>query len=257
MKRYLLTAASALVITAAASAQTFKISGEVATYVTYDGSSNEFSGPLFDTYDMLLTFSGTGGGWDYQVDTGLDGSIQQVKLDNANLGTFELYYGEIYWSKNLLGDALKLSTQFETQDIVETLIIGLEGTAAGVSYETQIANDAPRTFYLELGVPFMGVEFGADVSGNLADTSMLDYAMEVGFDAFEIDTTVMWTSMGDIAVEAEAGPFYAETWLTDGDFFDEVTLGYYQEVTEQMAVHAQVLLGGGSTSGMAELTLRF
>ena len=257
MPRHLLTTTAAFVLAAASSAQTFQISGEVVVDITYDGFSGVFHGPQFNTNDMIMTYSGTGGGWDYEIESDLTGTVGHVKLDNATLGTVELRNGEIEWRKTLLGDSLVLSTQFEPQDIVGTLLIGLEGSAAGVSYETQIANDGPRTFYLELGVPFMGVEFGADVSGNLADTSMLDYAMEVGFDAFEIETTVMWSSMGDIAVEAEAGPFYTATWLTDGDFFDEVTLGYYQEVTEQMAVNAQVLLGGGSTSGMAELTLRF
>ena len=257
MKCYLLTAASALVFTAAASAQTFKISGEVETYVTYDGSSNEFSGPWFNNYDMLLTFSGTGGGWDYQVDTDLDGSIQQVKLDNANLGTFELYYGEIYWSKNLLGDALKLSTQFQTQDIVETLIIGLEGTAAGVSYEAQISNEANRDFNLSLHIPLIGFEVEADVAGALDDSSSFAYGMTVGFDAFGVDTSVYWDTWGNIGMEAAAGAFYAESDLTDGDLFNQFMLGYQLDVTEQMEVHASVGMDGSSTSGSAEMYLRF
>ena len=48
MKRSLLTAASALVLTAAASAQTVSLSGEASIHLAYDGSSNTFSG--FNTY---------------------------------------------------------------------------------------------------------------------------------------------------------------------------------------------------------------
>ena len=257
MKRYLLTAASALVLTASASAQTFQISGEVVVSGTYDGATNVLDGPWLVSNDMMMTLSGSGGGWDYEIETDLTGDPVQVTLDNPTLGTFELRQSEIEWRRNLLGDTLMLSTQFAPQDVLDTLMIGLEGTAAGVSYEAQIMNNADRDFQLQLQLPLMGVEFEADVVGNLADTSLLDYGMQAGFDAFGIDTTVSWTSMGDIGVEAAAGAFYAESDLTVGDLFSRLMLGYRLDVTEQMEVHASVGMDGSSTSGSAEMYLRF
>ena len=257
MKRYLLTAASALVFTAAAGAQTFQISGEVTTSVSYDGSNNEFNGPQFWTDDVTLTMSGNGGGWEYQVAFEFDGSVNQVRLDNAGLGTFELRQDEIEWRKNLLGDTLLLSTQFMPDDIFGTLEIGLEGTAAGVSYEAEIYNDANRSFQLQLGMPIFGVEFEAETTGSLADTSVLDYGIQAGFDAFGVEAAVMWTSMGYIGVEAVAGGFYAESNLTNGDLFSQLQLGYSLDITEQMQVGASVYMDGSSTSGSAEMYLQF
>ena len=103
----------------------------------------------------------------------------------------------------------------------------------------------------------MGVDLEAQVVGNLADTSTLDYQLGVGFDAFGVDTFVEWNVMGDIAVQAEAGAFYAESYLTDGDFFNALTLGYQQEVTEHMEVEATLASDGTGTAASAKLTLRF
>ena len=257
MKKVLLTAASALVFTAAAGAQTFQISGEVVVSGTYDGAVNMFDGPQLYSYDMMMTLSGSGGGWDYEIETYLDGNVGQVTLDNPTLGTFELRQNEIEWRRNLLGDTLMLSTQFEPQDIVDTLLIGLEGTAAGVSYEAQISNDTTRSFDVELELPFMGVELGAIVAGQLADTSTLSYSIEAGFDAFGIDTEVTWDSASTIEVEAFAGPFYVGSTLADGDAFNDLTMGYKQDITEQMEVETAVYMTGGVTTGFAALLLRF
>ena len=257
MKNVLLTAASALVITAAASAQTFQISGEAVVDITYDGAGNMFYGPSLYSNDMMLTFSGSGGGWDYEIESDFSGTVVQVKLDNPTLGTFELRYGEIEWRRNLLGDTLMLSTQFEPHDILDTLMIGLEGTAAGISYEVEIMNNASHDFHLYLDMPIMGVDLEAELAGNLADTSTLFYQFGVGFDTFGVDTLVLWDNEGNIGMEAAAGAFYAESDFTDGDLFSRLMLGYRLDVTEQMEVHASVGMDGSSTSSSAQMYLRF
>ena len=257
MPRHLLTTTAAFVLAAAASAQTVEISGEVLVGLTYVGAANAFDGPYLNSNDMIIKFSGTGGGWDYEVETEFNTIPRLVKLANETLGTFEIRLDEIVWRKNLLGDTLLLSTYFHSQDIVDTLTIGLEGTAAGVSYEAEIANNATRNFHLELELPFMGVELAASATGNLADTVTLDYGLQAGFDAFGLETEVAWDNNGNIDVDAYAGPFYVASHLSDGDFFDDLTVGYNQDITEQMAVEATVTMTGSSTEASTALTLRF
>ena len=261
MKRSLLTATSALVFTAAASAQTFQISGEVTVEVAYDPMSNMFNGPVIGAGGddgIHLTFSGAGAGWEYQAGVDLLSAYWgDVELDHPVLGTFQLYQDHVEWQRDMLGEALWLAAYFQPADIVGSMTIGLGGNVAGVSYEANIMNDAPRHFELELGMPIMGVDLEAHVVGNLADTSTLDYDLGLGFDAFGVETFVIWNVMGDIAVQAEAGAFYAESYLTDGDFFNALTLGYQQEVTEHMEVEATVASDGTATAASAKLILRF
>ena len=262
MKRYLLTAASALVLTAAvASAQTFQISGEVTAEVTYDPIMNLFNGPVIGAGDddgIHLTFSGAGAGWEYQIGADLfAANWSDVELGHPVLGTFKLEHDHVEWQRDMLGEALWLAAYFQPADIVGSMTIGLGGNVAGVSYEANIMNDAPRHFELELGMPIMGVELEAQVVGNLADTSTLDYELGLGFDAFGVETFVMWNVMGEIGVEAQAGAFYAASILTDGDFFNALTLGYQQEVTEQMEVEATLASDGSATAASAKLILRF
>ena len=257
MNKVLLTAASAFVFTIAASAQTFQVSGEVMTEVAYNGYTNEFNGPLFWTDDFALTMLGNSGGWEYQVELQFNGDVGQVQLENASLGTFQLHHGAIEWKKSLLDGSMQLSTHFETRDIIGTLMMGLEGNAAGISYNVAIWNDAFRTFGLELELPILGVEFGADVEGHLADTSSLTYTLGLGFDAFGVETDIMWGDAGDMAIEAHAGAFYVYSELTDGDLFNDLILGYQQEVTEQMEVKAEAGMAGGATTASTLLTLRF
>ena len=140
MKRYLLTAASALVITAAASAQTFQISGEVTAQINYDGSVPRFDGPYFGggAEDGLnLRFSGSGGGWDYEVEndffTYSYWNNAQMKLTNDLVGTFELHEGHVEYSRYFFDDTLIFEARIEPSDL-EDLNIGIEGQIGGIGY---------------------------------------------------------------------------------------------------------------------------
>ena len=263
MKRYLLTAASALVLTAAAGAQTFQIGGQTTVEMSYFG--NTFNGPDIGSHhddELYLSFSGSlGDGWTFEVrndilwDTYWDGS--EITISNETLGRFNVSEQQIEWEVDLLGDALTVTTQFDPSDVIGSLQFGLEGTAAGVSYEAEIYNNASRDFQLQLGMPLFGVDAEAAVMGNLADTSSLAYEIELSADVFDVETYVSFGAAGNIGLEAAMGPFSVAGDLTDGDVFDDITLSYGQELSEQAELDIQVTFNGMETQACSALTLRF
>ena len=263
MKRYLLTAASALVITAAASAQTFQIGGQTTIEMTY--GTNTFHGPDFGSHhddELYLSFSGSlGDGWTFEVRNDILWDTTwhdaEATISHETLGRFNLQQSQIDWEVDLLGDALTVTTQFDPSDVIGSLQFGLEGTAAGVSYEAEIYNNASRDFQLQLGVPLFGVDAEAQVVGNLTDTSSLAYEIELSADVFDVETYVSFGAAGNIGLEAAMGPFSVAGDLTDGDVFDDITLSYGQELSEQAELEIQVLFNGAETQAYSALTLRF
>ena len=266
MPRHLLTTTAAFVLAAAASAQTVALSGQVTTFITFDNSPPNplIDGPSFGGHGgdgLFLTISGSGGGWDYELSNDLfhihnwDGSV--LTLSHAGFGTFELGDDTILWERSFVEDTFTIGTFFHPQFLEDSLIVYLEGVAGGVSYEAEIHNDGNQSFELDVSAPLMGVDLGVDLFGTLPNTSNLNYNFELVGNAFGVDTSVAWSRAGDIVIEAQAGPFYAETFLTDGDFFNDLSFVYHQEITEQMEVTAEVHMNSGSTSGSAQLQLTF
>ena len=264
MKRYLLTAASALVITAAAaSAQTFQIGGQTTVEMTYAG--NTFDGPTMGSHhddELYLSFSGSlGDGWTFEVRNNILHDLMwhdaEVTISHETLGRFNLQPNQVEWEVDLLGDALTVTTQVNPMDVIGTLQFGLEGTAAGVSYEAEIYNNASRDFQLQLGMPLFGVDAEAEVVGSLADTSSLHYEIELSADVFDVETYVSFGAAGNIVLEAAVGPFSVAGDLTDGDVFNDITLSYGQDLSEQAELDIQVTFNGMETQAYSALALRF
>ena len=262
MKRYLLTAASALVIAAAASAQTLQLGGEVTAQINYDGSVPVFDGPNFGggaDDGLHLKFSGSGGGWDYEVENNFfnydNWHSAQMKLTNDLLGTFELHNDHVEYSRYFFDDTLIFEARFEPSDI-EDLSVGIEGQIGGVTYGVFVEN-ALQQFGLEIGAPFMGVNVGLTLQGDLHDTSDVDYGIEVATQIVGVDTYVYFDETGHIYIEGQLGAFSLTTDATDGDLFNTMSVLYSQDITEQMTATAQVDFAGHATNGMAALTLRF
>ena len=263
MPRHLLTTTAAFVLAAVASAQTVEISGQMTIALNYDGLSNTFLGPEVAAQhqedDVFITFSGESVGWQYQVETGLFWSAwdeAEVTLTHANLGSFQLGNESIEWSKDLVGDALKLGAYVDPSHLESTLQVSLEGTIGGVSYDATIQNDANRSFDVELEVPVQGVTVTTIASGELDDTSTLDYLIAASTDVFGLETTLVGHSTGDFDVRLKAGAFSVASSLQDGDAFNNLTLRYNQELTEQMEVDIEAALVN-QVNVAAWLILRF
>ena len=260
MKRYLLTAASALVLTAAASAQTVTLSGELSTVITYDGLA--FNGPNLGhggDDGVLLTIEGSTAGWNYTAETDLfygDLSSAVVWFENDALGSFEMSTNHVAWSKRFLDDSLKLTVYADPAN-VEEFTVELATQVAGISVEAEINNDADRSFHGEAWVTFMNADVQLAMAGNLDDTSDVMYELEVNATLLGLDNTISIAETGEAYVETRLGAFTFATSVGDGDMFDEVYLGYTNEISDQMALEAQVEMHSGVTSGHASVTLRF
>jgi len=260
MKRYLLTAASALVITAAASAQTVTLSGELSTWIEYDGFA--FNGPIpgYGPDDgIFLSFSGSAAGWDYLAETDLlhsDLTGSTVTFENEALGSFQMSFYSVEWSKRFLDDTLKLAVSAEPSN-VEEFTFELEAQVAGIYVEAMIENDTDRSFSAEVLVPFMNADVQLDIAGNLDDTSDVMYALEINANLLGLDNTISIAETGEAHVETRLGAFTFGTSVGDGDMFDEVYLDYFNEISDQMALEALVVMDSGVTSGHASVTLRF
>ena len=265
MKRYLLTAVSALVLTAAASAQTLQLSGEVTTVISYDGSSNEFQLPPIgggSDDGLFLKFSGNGAGWEYEVQNDLrestDWYSSEVKLSNDVLGSFKIDWHGIQWEREILGDALTAQVMLDVENI-EAFEITLFGKVGAIEYDLSAYNDAVRSFGGDVLAPIMGVDVGLSLHGYLNDTSpaSLDYGLYLTTQFLGVETSVEIDEAGGIFIEGQTGPFSLSTSATDGDLFNDIRVAYSQDITEQMTANAEVNFDGASTSGMAALTLRF
>ena len=265
MKRSLLTAASALVLTAAASAQTLQLSGEVTTVISYDGGLNQFQSPQIgggSDDGLFLTFSGNGAGWEYEVQNDLsqntDWGFAEVKLSNDVLGSFKIEWHGIEWEREILGDALTAQVMLEVENIEEFEIV-LFGTVGAIEYDLAARNDAMRSFGGDVLVPIMGVDVGLSLLGSLNDTSpgSLVYGLYLSTQLLGVETSVEIDEAGGIYIEGQTGPFSLSTSATDGDLFNDIRVAYSQDITEQMTANAEVNFDGASTSGMAALTLRF
>ena len=259
MKRYLLTAASALVIAAAASAQTAKFSGQVSASLAFDGLA--FSGPtIFGHPDDELRFSFTGNGagrdYAYETDGNSDLTNGTMTFENDTFGSFELSQNAVSWSREIFGPALGLGIEFDPADL-EAFAIALQGNVRGVEYDVVINNEAVRTFASEVTVPFLGVIIGANVFGDLNDTSDLVYELEFSANLFGIDTVMAIDEAATINLEANWGAFGLALDATDGDLFNPMTFTYEQDVTELMTLSAYVDLTGHNTQAGSAVTLRF
>ena len=260
MKKVLLTAASALVFTAAASAQTVTLSGELSTWIGYDGFN--FDGPIpgYGPDDgVLLTIEGSTAGWNYTAETDLlqaDLTGATVTFENDALGSFNLSMYSVEWSKGFLNETLKLAAYADPGN-VEEFTIELETQVAGISVEAGINNDADRSFFAEARVPFMNADVQLAMAGNLDDTSDVMYELEVNANLLGLDNTISIAETGEAFVETRLGAFSISTSVGDGDMFDEVYLNYTNEISDQMALEAEVRMDGGVTSGHASVTLRF
>ena len=260
MKKVLLTAASALVLTAAAGAQTVTLSGELSTVIDYDGLA--FSGPNLGSGPddgVLLTIEGSTAGWNYTAETDLfygDLPNAVVWFENDALGSFEMSTSHVKWSKRFLDDTLKL-VAYAAPANVEQFTVRLETQVAGISVDAEINNDADRTFAAEARVPFMNADVQLAMAGNLDDTSDVYYELEVNANLLGLDNTISIAETGEAIVETRLGAFTFSTSVGDDDMFDEVYLDYTNEISDQMELQAQVRMDGGVTSGHAGVTLRF
>ena len=256
MKRYLLTAASALVITAAASAQTAQITGQVTASLEWDGTS--FIGPNIgqdEDDELALSFTGSGGGWDYSFYANfLDDVV--MTFENTMLGSFELTDQNIEWSRSVLGEALEIGASFQPNHI-EAFTLQLSGNVGGVGYEASIANDAMRSFEADIVVPIMDVAIGASLAGNLSDTSDFDYDLEISTNVFGVDAAVYINEVASIGIEAYLGAFGLQLDATDGDLLNSMIFTFDQDVTERMTLTAYVNLDGVTTTAGSAVTLAF
>jgi len=265
MKKVLLTAASALVISAAASAQTLQLTGEITTYLSYNGAINQFDGPYFgggEDDGLFIKFTGAANGWNYefqdQISGGHFGDYGELTLSNELLGTFYVDYNRIEWVRDMFGGT-EVSIAIEPSNL-EEFEFALEGSVAGIGYDITAVNNANRDFVAEVYAPISGVDFQLEMSGSLHDTSASSsfaYGVEMETNLLGVETKISMDEAGSVEARAELGAFGVSVDLGDGDMFDSVGLEYTSNITEQMEIHAEVLTDGTDTDAFARLVLRF
>ena len=265
MKKVLLTAAAAVMFTAAAGAQTLQLTGQISTYLSYDGAINQFAGPYFgggEDDGLFISFTGAANGWNYefqdQIAGGLLGDYAELTLSNELLGTFYIDPGRIEWVREMFGGT-EVSIAIEPSNL-EEFEFALEGTVAGIGYDITAVNNANREFQAEVFAPISGVDFRLGMTGSLHDTSAsssFEYGVEIETNVMGVETQISMDEAGSVEARAELGAFGVSVDLGDGDMFDRVGLEYTSNVTEQMEIHAEVLTDGTDTDAYAQLVLRF
>ena len=260
MKKFLLTAGSVVALAASSQALEVQLTGEVSTQIYFDGSmfSDPMIGGMADDH-VSLSMSGNGEGWNYGVSFNLlEHDLMQatVNLGHLALGQFEIAQYEVKWSREFLADALNVEVNFQPSDI-ESFDVTLFGELGATYYDVSINNDAGRTFTAEVGFPVMGVNVGAYFVGVLADTSDVSYGMELGSNVAGVDVVVAFDEVANINLEAQLGSFEIASSASDGDLFNDVHLGYSQDVTDNLEFAATLGMSGGMTYGDAVMYLRF
>ena len=204
MKKVVLAATTALVAAGSAAALEVTLGGQVTTSVSY--AAGAWSNPSIGDDDddgVSLTISGESMGWTYgaSVDM-LDGSFGDVSLGNAGLGSLSLSTDGIEWSgMNVAGFDVTIATSLAD---LEAATFGISGSLGGISVAGDIANDATRTFDLDLGTAVAGASVGINMVGNLSDTSSVAYTVELGMSAMGSGLTVS-PDRGFIGIETAMG----------------------------------------------------
>jgi len=260
MKKFLLTAGSIVAFAASSSAQNLTLGGEVSTELYFDGGN--FDGPYIGQGaddEIRLTAAGEGAGWNYGVSLDLlSGGMHDatVTLGHSGLGQFEFTDHSMMWSREFLGDMLGVEIEFDPSDI-EGFVANVYGAIGATEYDVSVYNDAGRTFFAELQFPVMGVKIGTHLMGQLSDTSDVTYGLELGTNISGVDLMVAFNEAADIEVTAQLGAFELSTNASDGDFFNEITLGYAQEITENLEFEATLGMDGIEPTGSARMYLQF
>ena len=264
MKKVLITAASALVITAtAATAQTVTLSGELTATLSYDGSGNQFQGPNVGAGsddELLLKYSNSNMGWEYGFEANLLNGLQYpiITVGNEELGELEIQEDYVEWSKRVMSDTLLIRVGFQPSDL-ENFTLNLWGEAYSFEYDFEFQNDSQRSFHGDIWWPLLGLNVGLSVAGELHDTSagQLAYAVEIGGDVADIEAYAGIDSNGQAYLETGLNSFLAGTNLSDGDFFNDIYLGYENDISEFSTLSAYVYFDGSSTSAEASFALKF
>ena len=257
MKKVVLAATTALVAAGSAAALEVTLGGQVTTSVSY--AAGAWSNPSIgaDADDGVeLTISGESMGWTYgaSVDM-LGGSFGDVSLGNAGLGSLSLSSSGIEWSgMNVAGFDVSISTSLAD---LEAATFGVSGSLGGISVAGDIVNDAGRSFDLDLGTAVAGASVGINMVGSLDDTSSVAYTVELGMSAMGSDLTISLDEAGTIGIEAAMGALTLSTSLTDGDAFNDLTLGYSADLAEGLSLSAEVAGAGGATSMSVSTVLAF
>ena len=261
MKKFLLTAGSIVAFAVSSSALDVSLGGEVSTRIEFQNGN--FYGPHINWYGedyVLLKAAGEGAGWNYGVSLDLlSGGMHDatVTLGHSGLGQFEFQdYGMMTWSREFLGDMLGVQIEFDPSNI-ENFAANFYGAIGATEYDVLVYNDPSRSFSAELQFPVMGVNVGTYILGQLSDTSDVSYGLELGTNIAGVDLIVAFDEAVNIEVEAQLGAFGLKTNASDGDFFNELTLEYAQEITENLEFQATVGMNGSEPTGSATMYLRF
>lgn len=260
MKKILLTAGSIVALAASSQALEVQISGEVSTYIGFDGTmfSDPVIGGLGDDH-VSLSMSGNGEGWNYGVSFNLlehDLMGATVNLGHLALGQFEIDSSEVKWSREFLADALNVEVTFQPS-YIEAFAVNLFGELGDTYYDVNINNDSVRSFDAEVGFPVMGVNVGAYFQGDLADTSTVTYGMELGSNVAGVDFFVQFDQAAHIDLQAQLGSFEIASYASDGDLFDNIALSYSQDVNDNLEFAATLGMDSVQTYGDAVMYLRF
>ena len=260
MKKFLLTAVSVVAVAAASHALDVSLSGQVSTEVSFDGGM--FVGPNIgggDDDEVNLSMLGNGAGWNYGVNIDLladDLTGASVELGHSALGQFQFSTEEVEWRRDLLGDALNVQIYFQPHDI-EAFTIQLAGQLGATQYDVEIYNDSSRSFSGEVQFPVMGVNVATSLAGQLNDTSNFDYELELDTSVAGVGLHFQFTEWGSIGVEATYGAFSVAADATNGDLFSNISVGYEQDITEELSLGAELTMDGIFTQGTAQMVLRF
>ena len=260
MKKFLLAAGSIVTFAASSSALNVSLSGEVSTELHFYGGS--FQGPYIgqgDDDEIRLTAAGEGAGWNYGVSLDLlSGGMHDatVTLGHSGLGQFEFTDHAMMWSREFLGDMLGVQIDFDPSNI-QDFVANFYGAIGATEYDVSVQNDYARSFAAELQFPVMGVNVGTHLVGQLIDTSDVSYGMELGTNIAGVDLVAAFDESANIEIAAQLGAFELTTSATDGDLFNELTLEYAQEITENFEFQATVGMDGMEPTGSAQMNLRF
>ena len=181
-------------------------------------------------------------------------------FSNDVLGSFKIEGpNSVEWEREILGEILATQAFFDPSNI-EEVELTLYGTVQGIRYEFVLRNDATRDFGFEIYAPIMGVDVGLTTVGSLHDTSSgnLQYLFEIEADLLGVDTFLEFGNSGSIGVGAALGAFYIETDLSDGDAFNQLALGYNNELSDMLEIEAYLQLSPGQQlQGGSAVVMRF
>ena len=249
----LLVATSALVAAGSAAALEVSLGGSVSAAVSY--AAGAWSGPAMSSSDVEWSISGASNGWTYGASMGVDGSAASISVGTAGLGSITMSENNVEWSgMNIAGFDVSVSADPAN---IEAASFGLVGSLGGLAIDATVNNDATRSFSAEIGTAVAGASVGIDMSGDLSDTSNVDYEVSVGMSAMGLDLGISMDELGAIGVSAGMGALTVEASATGGDLFGAFTATYAADLADGLAVEAVLGLDGAATTLGVTTTLSF